>query len=134
RHRSGGAHLRLGRRSDVRRPEGAVARALDERLAESRRKVGRGGAQRDPCGAEAMTSRAGGLRRNVLAIVLALPVALSAQQRPVTAPDTSDDFRWLEEMHGARAMAWVRGENAKTQAVLERDPRFRGLFQEALTV
>ena len=31
-------------------------------------------------------------------------------------------------------MAWVRAENAKTQAVLERDPRFRRLYQEALTV
>jgi len=74
------------------------------------------------------------LRRNVLAVLLALPVALAAQQRPSTPPDTSDDFRWLEEMKGERAMAWVRAENAKTQAVLEKDPRFRRLYDEALTV
>src|SRR5262249_34912642 len=32
------------------------------------------------------------------------------------------------------AMAWVRAENAKTLGVLEKDPRFTRLFDQALTV
>jgi prolyl oligopeptidase len=31
-------------------------------------------------------------------------------------------------------MAWVRAENAKTIAVLEKDPRFPGLYQDALAI
>ncbi len=57
--------------------------------------------------------------------------AAPAQQAP---PDTTDVYRWLEEMTGERAMAWVRAENAKTTAVLEKDPRFAGMYQSALSM
>ena len=45
-----------------------------------------------------------------------------------------DPFVWLEELDGARAMEWVRTENARTAAVLEQDPRYAGLFKEALAI
>ena len=68
------------------------------------------------------------------AILLATAAAstAAAQQRP--SPDTTDTFRWLESMTGDSAMAWVRAENAKTLGVLEKDPRFERLFEQALTV
>lgn len=47
---------------------------------------------------------------------------------------TADRYLWLEEMHGARAMEWVKGENAKTAAVLEKDPRFAGIHRSALAM
>jgi prolyl oligopeptidase len=47
-------------------------------------------------------------------------------------PDTTDPYRWLEEMTGERAMAWVKAENAKTVKVLEQDPRFAGIYNSAL--
>jgi prolyl oligopeptidase len=43
----------------------------------------------------------------------------------------ADPFLWLEQAHGERAMKWVEAENAKTDSVLERDPRFRALFRDA---
>ncbi len=61
-------------------------------------------------------------------------LATSTAAAQTAPPDTSDDFRWLEEMTGDRAMAWVRAENAKTTAVLEKDSRFAGMYQSALSM
>src|SRR5215472_9182757 len=43
-----------------------------------------------------------------------------------------DPFLWLEQVDGAKAMEWVKAENAKTAAVLDNDPRYAGLFNKAL--
>ncbi len=64
------------------------------------------------------------------AVSLALPSLATAQ----AAPDTTDRYRWLEEMHGDRAMAWVNVENTKTAGVLEKDPRFAGIYRSALAI
>jgi prolyl oligopeptidase len=54
---------------------------------------------------------------------------------PPTAKDTAQDpFLWLEQAHGERAMQWVKAENLKTDAVLERDPRFKVLFHDAKVI
>ena len=60
-----------------------------------------------------------------------LPARASAQ---ATKADTTDPYVWLEDLHGARAMAWVNAENAKTAAVLEKDPRWEGIYKAALTM
>lgn len=46
----------------------------------------------------------------------------------------TDPFIWLEQAHSARAMNWVKAENLKTDAVLERDPRFNTLFHDAKVI
>src|SRR5262249_2169656 len=46
----------------------------------------------------------------------------------------ADPNLWLEDQRGARALAWVNAENAKTTAVLEKDARFAALFRDALAV
>jgi prolyl oligopeptidase len=46
----------------------------------------------------------------------------------------SDPFLWLEDVHGARAAAWVKSENAKTLRVLQTDPNFSGLYANALKI
>ncbi|MBV9103201.1 MAG: hypothetical protein JO060_06390, partial [Candidatus Eremiobacteraeota bacterium] len=46
----------------------------------------------------------------------------------------SDPFLWLEDVHGARALTWVKSENAKTLSVLQRDPRFGTLYEQALKI
>ncbi len=51
-----------------------------------------------------------------------------------TASDNIDPYRWLEDVDGARAMAWVNAENAKTLKVLESDPRYPELHAAALKV
>ena len=35
-----------------------------------------------------------------------------------------DNYTWLEEIHGAKPMAWVNAENSKTEAWLNSDPNF----------
>jgi prolyl oligopeptidase len=42
----------------------------------------------------------------------------------MTDAHDSDPYLWLEDVHGERAMAWVRERNAETEAALQADPRF----------
>ena len=48
--------------------------------------------------------------------------------------DTDDPFVWLEELEGARALDWVKAENAKTLPVLEQDPRFAGFYADGIRI
>jgi prolyl oligopeptidase len=50
------------------------------------------------------------------------------------ATAAEDPFVWLEQVDGARAMQWVRAENARTEAVLDTDSRYPGLFKDALEI
>src|SRR5580704_3022006 len=45
-----------------------------------------------------------------------------------------DPFLWLEEVEDARALAWVREQNARSLAALEGDPRYAEMYREALAV
>ncbi|HKC17500.1 MAG TPA: prolyl oligopeptidase family serine peptidase [Steroidobacteraceae bacterium] len=51
-----------------------------------------------------------------------------------TPLDAADPFLWLEEVDGARALEWVRSENARTSGVLDHDPHFAVFYQEALAL
>lgn len=51
-----------------------------------------------------------------------------------SAADGSDPFLWLEDKDGARAMAWVKDQNARTLPILEGDPHFKSLYDAALSV
>lgn len=66
-------------------------------------------------------------------IILARASARSAGA-PQGASGNADPFLWLEQVHSERAMAWVKAENAKTVAVLEKDPHYRSLYAEALRI
>ncbi len=59
------------------------------------------------------------------------PQPLSPQ---ASIPEQPDNYTWLEDIHGERQMAWVKAENARTAAVLEKDSRFATLQAEALKV
>jgi prolyl oligopeptidase len=54
-----------------------------------------------------------------------------AQQSTTEQPD---NYTWLEDIHGDRQMAWVKAENERTAAVLEKDTHFAPLEAEALKV
>ena len=74
------------------------------------------------------------MRRILIALAAAsLSVAAHAQTPAASAPP-ADPYIWLEDANGARAMDWVKAENAKTTAVLETDPHFAGLYADALTI
>ena len=64
-------------------------------------------------------------------VIPMLFIAASLNAQAATRPDTTDPYRWLEELNGERAMSWVKAENAKTTAVLEADPRYADIYKEA---
>jgi prolyl oligopeptidase len=65
---------------------------------------------------------------SAVALVAANAIAQTAPAQP------ADPFIWLEDVNGARAMDWVKAENAKSLAVLEKDARFPGLYADALRI
>lgn len=73
--------------------------------------------------------------RTVVAVVAALIGGRVASAAAQIATDTSSDpYLWLEDQHGARAMAWVNVENARTMAVLEKDPHYGSYYRDALAI
>jgi prolyl oligopeptidase len=78
------------------------------------------------------------MRNLALAAFLAV-VATSAggqapPQLPSATPGAPDPFAWLEEIHGARALAWVAQQNGRTAHVLEADPRYESFRRQALAI
>jgi prolyl oligopeptidase len=53
-------------------------------------------------------------------------------QGPTT--DQADKYTWLEDIHGEKPMAWVKAEDARTAAALEKQKSFSQLEEEALKV
>jgi prolyl oligopeptidase len=69
------------------------------------------------------------------AIVLASCSTTATTPATDTASMTSEDpYLWLEEVEGERALAWVREQNQRSLAVLEGDPRFAQLHQDAVAL
>lgn len=48
--------------------------------------------------------------------------------------DATDPYLWLEEIEGEHAMAWVAEHNAHSLGVLQGDPRYEGLHEQALAL
>ncbi len=68
-------------------------------------------------------------------LLLASLIALSAAGTAAMAQSSADDpYIWLEDVYGQRAMDWVNAHNAKSQAVLEADPRYAQFYAEALAI
>ncbi len=55
-------------------------------------------------------------------------------QRGFATSDATDPYLWLEEVEGERAMAWVEERNARSLGVLQGDPRYEGLHEQALAL
>lgn len=68
-----------------------------------------------------------------LVLLVAIPVGRAGAQAAGTET-AADPRRWLEDVSGERAMTWVRAENAKTAAVLEKDPRYAAIYRAALNM
>ena len=63
-----------------------------------------------------------------------LPLLLAALAMPLGAATPEDPYLWLEQLDSPQAMQWVKAENAKTVAVLEKDPRYAELYKDALAI
>jgi prolyl oligopeptidase len=58
------------------------------------------------------------------------PAVALAQSSPVPA----DPYLWLEDVASPRATAWVAAHNATTETALTADPRYAGIYAEALAL
>jgi prolyl oligopeptidase len=47
---------------------------------------------------------------------------------------TADPYLWLEDVHGAKPLAWVKEQNAKSMAVLRTDPSYQKDYEAILKV
>jgi prolyl oligopeptidase len=65
-----------------------------------------------------------------LAAAAALTLILGVAARA----EVPDRYLWLEDVYGARAQVWVKAQNAKTLAVLQKDPRFDDFYDDALAI
>ncbi|MGE3867744.1 MAG: S9 family peptidase, partial [Hyphomonadaceae bacterium] len=65
---------------------------------------------------------------------LAALAACTTGPMPKPHAETSDPFLWLEEVEGAKALEWVRAQNARSLALLEADPRYTAAEAQALAI
>jgi prolyl oligopeptidase len=68
--------------------------------------------------------------RNILAAIL----LLAALTGFAAMADDSDPYVWLEDVHGAKPLAWVAGQNARSLGLLKADPRYQANYDSILSV
>ncbi len=66
------------------------------------------------------------IRLATAGIVLGMTGAANGQQ------SSDDPYIWLEDVHGERAVEWVKAENQKALATLQSDPRYATFYKSAL--
>ncbi len=62
------------------------------------------------------------------------PSPTAAVDLSPAAVKAADEFLWLEEVNGQRALDWVHTQNARAKAVLESDPRYARFHDQALAI
>jgi prolyl oligopeptidase len=50
------------------------------------------------------------------------------------APNTNDPYTYMEEAEGAKALAFAKAENERSLPQLQNDPRYAGLYADALKI
>jgi len=65
---------------------------------------------------------------------LALLATLALPLTGAATPTEDDPYIWLESVDSPRAMEWVNAHNDASTKVLEADPRYATLYNEALTL
>ena len=71
----------------------------------------------------------------LLLAALAAPSAHAQTPAPTPMPNAAaDPFIWLEDAESPRALAWAKAENQRSLGLLEADPRYPVLHQEALKI
>lgn len=61
-------------------------------------------------------------------VVVALSCTISV------AGDETDSYIWLEEVEGAKALAWAKSQNQKTTAELEKVKQYKSIYDRALQI
>ena len=50
------------------------------------------------------------------------------------AANEDDPYVWMEEIEGAKALEWAKAENARSLPQLQNDPRFKGIYDDAVKI
>jgi prolyl oligopeptidase len=80
-------------------------------------------------------SRAKGKRRAALSVLLGCLLSMGAfAVSNLHEKGAGDPYLWLEEVHGAKAVEWVKAQNAKSTAALEADPDYQRDYEAILQV
>jgi len=77
------------------------------------------------------------LRIITLTIIVMMLIACGpvADKSPAPEPGSDvDPYLWLEEVEGEKAIEWAREQSDATMKIIEADPRFEKLTQEALDI
>ena len=79
------------------------------------------------------------MRLTLLALAAATALAGVALARPAADPTpdptaAGDPYIWLEDVSSPRSMAWVESHNATSTKLLEADPHYQTLYNQALTI
>ncbi len=81
-----------------------------------------------------MNSRCGLLAILLLGASARIAEAQAGVARADVVAQTEDPHIWLEEVESERALAWVRERNTRSLAVLQGDPRYQRLHDDALRI
>jgi prolyl oligopeptidase len=81
-------------------------------------------------------------RTMLLAGAAAVAMSAGGHAQPGAAPAPAqaadplapDEFQFLEEIEGERALAWARNENERTLRALQSDPRYQQFYDRALEI
>ncbi len=65
---------------------------------------------------------------------LATAVAILLPLATVSAAEEPDPYLWLEEVQGAKALAWAKEQNQKTTAELEKVKQFKPIYEKTLQI
>ncbi|MBC6983178.1 prolyl oligopeptidase family protein [Caulobacter sp. 17J80-11] len=71
------------------------------------------------------------MRRLLCALALAVSTPMTAMAQAV---QTDDPYLWLEDIEGAKSLAWVKEHNDRSLGVLQADPRYAELHDKALAI
>ena len=52
----------------------------------------------------------------------------------LAAANEDDPYVWMEEIEGTRALEWAKAENARSLPQLQNDPRFKGIYDDAVKI
>ncbi len=76
------------------------------------------------------------MKRGKLALAAGLASLLTGAvfAADILTPDSPDPWLWLTDIHGAKPLAWVKDQNAKTFAVLKNDPDYQADYGAILSV
>ena len=72
--------------------------------------------------------------QGVFLTTLSAAICSFVMANPTNMTASADSFQWLEDANASKALDWVKLQNGRSLGVLQNDPRYAGLYKDALAV